>query len=337
MRTDSPTAALRLQCVMHNDKCIIFWLVLRTSLFERSRKPQLIAYIKTNAMNRLTLFNQLTLLTGLLFMLVALGCVNDQPKRVEKPKEPTKVEEKTTTKVEPPKTEAAETSKGVKMPIPTSDDIVMSSMWYETKNVPKGKTAKNMILLHQARFNKSEYKDIALKLNELGFNCLAVDLRSGGDIMDMKNETARQAKDAGLSTEYIDAEGDVVSAVNYMGMRFKDNVILMGSSYSASLALKVANDHKMVDAVIAFSPGEYFNNAPNVKQAIKGLSKPTFMTSTKEESAEVKKLMNQVKAKNKVQFIPKSEGTHGARVLWEDDPHQEEYWKALTAFLETIK
>ena len=68
-------------------------------------------------------------------------------------------------------------------------------------------------------------------------------------------ELVRQAKKKGLPTGYLDAKQDIESAVEYA---FKKNhnkpIILIGSSYSASLALLIAKDSDKVKAVAVFSP-----------------------------------------------------------------------------------
>lgn len=46
-----------------------------------------------------------------------------------------------------------------------------------------------IILFHQAQWSRGEYIEIAPKLNKMGFNCMAVDLRSGGNVNDITNET----------------------------------------------------------------------------------------------------------------------------------------------------
>jgi len=38
--------------------------------------------------------------------------------------------------------------------------------------------------------------------------------------------------------------------------------------------------------------------------------------------------------KKKVHFIPTEEGIHGSRALWENTPNHQEYWDAVSAFLE---
>ena len=58
--------------------------------------------------------------------------------------------------------------------------------------------------------------DIAPKLNALGYNCLAVDQRSGRSANGVKNETNQLAKDAKLPTGYTDAYPDLEARNNFV-------------------------------------------------------------------------------------------------------------------------
>ena len=70
---------------------------------------------------------------------------------------------------------------------------------------------KPMILLcHQAGYSRGEYKEIAPELNKMGYNCIAIDQRSGDEVNGVKNETARDALSKGLGTDYLDAEKDII-------------------------------------------------------------------------------------------------------------------------------
>ena len=77
-----------------------------------------------------------------------------------------------------------------------------------------GKNKPSILLMHQAGYNRMEYADIAPKLNEMGFNCFAIDLRSGGEFDDKPNVTSQRAKEKGLKTEFIDAQQDVQAAID---------------------------------------------------------------------------------------------------------------------------
>ena len=189
-----------------------------------------------------------------------------------------------------------------------------------------------MVLCHQAGWSRGEYNEIAPKLNALGYNCIAIDQRSGNAINGVLNETSKRAKAAGKGTTYNDSKQDITAAVNYASATYGKKVYLWGSSYSSSLVLIVAKENDNVHTVLSFSPGEYLSPV-NVNNTIKGLNKPAFLTSSKSESAETKKLYDVITSSEKVQFTPNGNGEHGSRALWSDKADQAEYWAALKSFL----
>jgi dienelactone hydrolase len=194
-----------------------------------------------------------------------------------------------------------------------------------------------LILLHQAGFSRGEYRETAPKLANLGFNCLAVDLRSGSEVNFIKNQTALDAKAKGLPTEYIDASADIVAALEFVASRSSKPIILVGSSYSASLALVEATENFKIKAVVAFSPGEYFGEQLNVKQSTQNLYIPVLALSTRLEYDDMKKMLDHLNAKHLQLFRPsQGEGVHGSRALWERNQTSEEYWLALTQFFSQI-
>lgn len=189
------------------------------------------------------------------------------------------------------------------------------------------------VLCHQARYNRTEHTETAKALMARGYNCLATDQRSGGVLNDQENETANKAKAQGLPMSYLDAEPDIIAAVNYMAEKYQQKVILVGSSYSAALGLKVAKENPNVKAILSFSPGEYFGDKLALGKTITGLDKPTFITSSKSEVPTAKPLVDVVNKDAVTHFIPASDGAHGSRVLWSEQPFSEEYWTAINAFL----
>lgn len=210
---------------------------------------------------------------------------------------------------------------------PSKDGLLITADLYQV-----GKDKPYMVLCHLAGLSRGEYKDTAKKLNQLGYNCLALDARSGNEVFGITNETAQRARDQHKPTEYLDAEQDILAAIDYTDSLSGDNgVILFGSSYSAALALKIGTDNPKVKRVIAFSPGEYFGEQLQLKEYIKDFHKPLFVTSAKKEAPQVTELTEHIKGVN--QFIPQQEGAHGSIALWETTPGHEEYWQALQAFL----
>jgi dienelactone hydrolase len=214
----------------------------------------------------------------------------------------------------------------------SSDGLPISADIYQNAdNLPW------IVLFHQARTSRGEFRETAPEFVKLGFNVLAADLRSGDEVAGIINETAKRAREAKKPTEYLDAEQDIQAAINYTTKLAGKPVIILGSSYSASIALIEANRNKNVVAVLAFSPGEYLGNDYSVKDTIAGLSKPTFITCSKSEVPEVKELASSVSPPALVFFAPTGDGIHGARALWKSTPNSAEYWQAVKSFLAGLK
>jgi pimeloyl-ACP methyl ester carboxylesterase len=222
----------------------------------------------------------------------------------------------------------------VNMAIPAPDGLNINANVYDID-----KDAPVIVLCHQARFNKHEYDGIGERLNTLGFNCIAIDQRSGGPITDKQNWTNIRARQQGLDVDYLDAEQDIVAAVEYAAELYKGKLILWGSSYSSTLALYVGMANDNVDAVVSFSPGDYF--APerqSLAEMLPNFKKPMFVTSSKREVEDLTALLARMTlGENQVHFAPDSSGYHGSKALWQGQPDGEEYWEAVEGFLENVK
>lgn len=202
-----------------------------------------------------------------------------------------------------------------------------------------GDDKPTILLCHQAGYNRVEYVDIAPKLNELGFNCLAIDQRSGGRFGGEYNATANLAKREKKPKEFIDAQADVAAAVDFLHKKYNQNIIVWGSSYSASLVLFEGATNPLVKAILSFSPGDYFGDkAEKLASTFPKIDKPFFVTSSKQEAKAIRKSLGKGKlAERQVHYTPKSNGFHGSKALWPGQPGGEGYWKAVTAFLSSIQ
>jgi len=219
-----------------------------------------------------------------------------------------------------------------KITFPASDALLVTAdLYFVNDSLPY------MVLCHQAGYSRAEYAETAGKFCRLGYNCLAVDARSGNEVNGVKNETAALALQKKKPTAYLDAEKDILAAIDYAYTKSGKKVFLVGSSYSASLVLKIAATNKKVSAVMAFSPGEYFGTKLKLKNVIANLTIPVFATSSKEEASDVSTLMSDVKSKIKNQFVPTSKGKHGSSCLWKNNPGYHEYWFAIMMFVKQLK
>jgi len=222
--------------------------------------------------------------------------------------------------------------------ITSTDGLVITADTYVVDLEP---STPVIVLFHQAGWSRGEYIDIAPKLNDLGFNCVAIDLRSGKSVNGVQNLTAKKARKEKLETRYIDALPDVISALNFVKKQFPENkIIAWGSSYSAALVLHVAGTQPdLIDGALSFAPGEYFSKQGKssswIKESAIGIETPVFITSARNEKDSWAAIYESIPSKYKTSFIPESEGNHGSRALWENFADHQDYWTAVTSFLNT--
>ncbi|HRH11239.1 MAG TPA: alpha/beta hydrolase [Bacteroidia bacterium] len=221
-----------------------------------------------------------------------------------------------------------------KITFPSLDSLQVTANLYSVSD-----SAPVIVLCHQARYNKFEYSGIAKSLQAKGFNCLAIDQRSGGGLVEEFNETNLAALKKNLPVDFLDAKKDIEAAVDFASKKYKSKIILWGSSYSSALALHIACENENVKAVICFSPGDYFDKElGSVIKKMSTCTKPMFITSSREEAPEISKMLFPAKLKKgQIQFVPDSAGFHGSRALWKTSANNEEYWKAINIFLSDLK
>ena len=194
-----------------------------------------------------------------------------------------------------------------------------------------------MILLHQGNSSKGEYRDIAISLLKLKYNCLAIDLRSGWLVNFTPNETAQNARRTKKSTEMIDADKDILAAIDFVKKRSDKKIILFGSSYSASLALKIGKINPLIKAIIAYSPGEYFKNTYVLHDVLQNIDKPIYVAGSQLEYPYLQKLTELVPKRNLALFQPQNDiGDSGAKSLWKTKEVSKEYWLSLLMFINKL-
>jgi len=211
-----------------------------------------------------------------------------------------------------------------------ADGVIISGD-YESA---QGSKRPLILLFHQASSSHHEYDPIAPKLNQLGFDTLAIDQRSGGSLYG-RNETAAGVRGR---ADFLDAYKDLEAALAWAKTKQPGSkIIAWGSSYSASLVFKLAADHPAdIAAVLSFSPGEYFSSGHFVRDAAAKVKVPVFVTSADDagEVGEARKILAAVPGSAKTQFVPK-QGVHGSSTLRQDrnGAGAAENWKAVEAFL----
>jgi len=229
---------------------------------------------------------------------------------------------------------AQNTSTKKTIEFPSEDGLLITADLYQIDT-----KSPWIILHHQAGYSRGEYKEIAPRLNELGYNCLATDQRSGDEVNGVLNETHKRAVKKGLKTEYIDAIPDIEATLKYAQKHLKSKeIIIWGSSYSAALTFYMASKYpEAIKAIIAFSPGEYFEiGDQGIVDFAAQVKCPVFITSAKSEEAYWKGIF-EVLSDPKYFYLPKGEGFHGSRALWNEKEGHEEVWEEVKEYLRSIQ
>ena len=215
------------------------------------------------------------------------------------------------------------------------DGVTVYGTYYPASN------ARALILLfHQAGSSKDEYVSIAPQLQRAGYAALAIDQRVGGELYG-KNQTMAGHK--GNAEDYLGALPDLEAALAWGKDKAQGKPILLwGSSYSASLVFLVAASKSAggaVKGVLAFSPGEYFDDKKMVENAAAKVTVPVFVTSanTLEEEQEAKAILSATKSTDRQQLIPKT-GIHGSSTLIaaKNPGGSDDNWQAVLAFLKRV-
>ncbi|MEM7167844.1 MAG: hypothetical protein AAF581_20500 [Planctomycetota bacterium] len=219
---------------------------------------------------------------------------------------------------------------------PAADGLKITADLYAAH---KSSRTPFIVLCHQAGWSRGEYREIAPKLNALGYNCLAIDQRSGGECNGVANETAARAAKAEKGTTYLDARPDIVAALKLARKKYaKGPLLAWGSSYSSALVLQIVGTEKRIaDGVLSFAPGEYFTrfgkSGSYIRDGATKLKVPTLITSAKSEHAQWRQIYEAIPAQKKRSFLPETDGNHGSRALWERFSDHAAYWSAVTGFL----
>ncbi len=216
---------------------------------------------------------------------------------------------------------------------PSKDGTNITADIYETSS-----ELPYILLFHQAGSSRGEYKYTAKRFTKFGYNCMSVDLRTGQESNYVTNETARMAREKKLSTSYLDAIPDMQATIEYATKISRKKVVIVGSSFSASLALLLSTKNPQIAAIIAFSPGEYFEPSGMVRDSIKNLNIPIWIGGTRDELPYLKELVSKVDPSYVTLFIPQNDkGKYGSMALWDNNPSKDEYWLSLLLFFNQIK
>ncbi|MGL4306818.1 MAG: alpha/beta hydrolase [Mycobacteriaceae bacterium] len=195
----------------------------------------------------------------------------------------------------------------------------------------------SLLLCHRSHFNRGEYRETAKKFQSLGYSCLAIDQRSGMKVLGTTNETYLLAKQQGRATGYVAAKPDIEAAIEYCYLKNSSQpIVIVGSSYSASLALLIGSENGgKLSGIIAFSPGEYLKGI-TLSETLHTLTVPTIVLPEKKDYLITQQLLKNADKSVVSLFHPQTEGAHGSRSLWSKTTGNDEYWSVVLEFLHKV-
>ena len=198
-----------------------------------------------------------------------------------------------------------------------------------------------ILLFHQGGSNsRGEYNPIVPRLVEEDYNVLAIDQRQGGQVFGSYNRTVAELTD---DFSFCEAYVDLEAALNFVSKQgFLKNIILWGSSYSGSLAVKLASEQgEKVSGVLAFSPASGGPMAEcKADLYLDDLNVPLLLLRpTQELEIESSKLQFESAREKGFQVYEAKVGTHGSSMLVEErvGGDTEENWQIVLSFLNFIK
>ena len=205
---------------------------------------------------------------------------------------------------------------------------------------PGGKAGPLILAFHQGGGDaRGEYGPLAPRLLEQGYSVLAIDQRSGGDRFGSLNRTVDALEaEASMCSAYPDLEAALryAKAEGFTGRR-----VAWGSSYSATLVLRLATEHaEDIAGVLSFSPagGGPMADCPPTPY-ISHVRQPVLMLRPAGE-IEIESVQTQMAVfqENGHQTFVSDPGTHGSSMLNPErvEGDVEPTWDVVLRFLNGV-
>ena len=202
-----------------------------------------------------------------------------------------------------------------KIKLITSDNFEISANFYGNGN----KGAPAAVLAHMLPSNKESWDEFAKKLNDAGFQCLAIDLRGHGE-----SQGGPEGSKKFTDQEHQASIEDVKAAVKFFTGKGIElgKICLVGASIGANLSLWLQFENPEVKASALLSPGLNYKGIETERFAKNlGESQAVFLVAGGENdgysSETVFKLSHLIKSPNKKIKIFENAG-HGTDIFKEE-------------------
>lgn len=216
----------------------------------------------------------------------------------------------------------------------TTDGVEVFGDLYTSKN-SKG----TLLLFHQGGSNaRAEYEGILERLQNFGLTILAIDQRSGGQMYGSYNRTIYNM-DPFVGYPMCAAYTDLEASLQYaLDNNLSNPIIVLGSSYSAALAVQLAAKYQdSIDGILAFSPASGGPMADcKIDPYVDGLEVPlmVFRPTNEAQIPSVVEQLEMVRAAGHEVYVAEN-GNHGSSLLHPDrvEGSVAENWAAVEEFI----
>lgn len=214
----------------------------------------------------------------------------------------------------------------------SSDSLLISADHYFSSN-----DNPYIILFHREGSSRGEFEAIADRFVKMGYNCLAVDMRNGDSFGFINNKTAARAKNQSIDYK-TKAELDIIAAIDYVTHISSESIILLGSSYSATLCLKVAGGNESIMAVMAFSPGDFLVPVTTLKELLGFIDIPVFIACNQSEYPYLQEATEGI-VDERITLVkpPENAENRGIGLLSDNNPVSDIYWLSVLVFIKSLQ
>jgi len=138
----------------------------------------------------------------------------------------------------------------------TTDQVGIVGDWYQ----PDDANGKAVVLLHMMNRDRQSWVKFAQFLSSAGYGVLAIDLRGHGESISQKVAGENITLDYRMFTdaEHQSSIADVLAALNFVADEksiARENIMLVGASIGANLALQTLQSDPQITAAVLLSPG----------------------------------------------------------------------------------
>lgn len=188
----------------------------------------------------------------------------------------------------------------------TEDNIQISAAYYS-----KESNRRAVILLHMLNNNKESWDQFSNFLLNRRYNSIAIDLRGhGNSVVDGKTWQYFDEK------EFNNMKFDVDSAINFLKSKGFSDIVVIGASIGANLALRSAYEKEDVRAAVLLSPGLDYKGILT-EDIIGNFKKPLLIITANMDSysaSSSKYLESETKGQKSLRVVQNT-NTHGTDLL----------------------